>query len=168
MDQAVAEFRQALGRFATGVAIGSLMDAAGSPAGLTISSFKFGFDSAAAGPVQPCAFRTPSGVLSKAKAYAINVLAEEQESLSSRFAKSNHDKWRGVEYARGRPGAPLIPGVLAHVECQPYAQYDGGDHVIVFDQVVYLEQSEQDKPLVFIGGHYRSLHDGQHNNGLLP
>ncbi len=161
MNQRAVDFRRALGRFATGVAIVSVMDAVGRPAGMTISSF----NSVSLEPplilfsIARSALSLP--ILSEARSYAVNILAEEQAELSSRFAKSQANKWYDVDFAVGQSGAPLIHGALAHFECEPYAQYDGGDHVIFVGRVGHFNHSAQEKPLVFFEGRYRSLQDGR-------
>jgi flavin reductase (DIM6/NTAB) family NADH-FMN oxidoreductase RutF len=51
----------------------------------------------------------------------------------------------------------LIAGAIAHFECEPYAQYDGGDHVIFVGRVVQFSTRLDKDPLIFFRGAYRSL-----------
>ena len=92
-----------------------------------------------------------------AKGYAVNVLARQQEHLSNQFAKARGDKWSNVEYEIGHVQAPLLGGVLAHFECEPYASHDGGDHVLFIGRVVRFKALEDSGPLVFFRGKYHSL-----------
>lgn len=130
MEDEVGEFRRALGQFATGVAIISATGPRGGPIGLTVSSF----NSVSLRPplvlfsVARSAGSLPA--LSAARGYAVNVLSEDQEQLSNRFARPQEDKWHEVRHAPGVVLAPVIEDALACFECEPYAQYDGGDHVI--------------------------------------
>jgi flavin reductase (DIM6/NTAB) family NADH-FMN oxidoreductase RutF len=150
--------RNALGRFATGVAIVTARDADGLPVGMTMSSFN-------AVSLDPALVlfsvdrRAHSlAALSAADGYGINILGASQEALSGRFARAFADKWHGVAHVPGYAGAPLLEGALAHLECRPYAQHDGGDHVIFVVEVVSFATSVSERqPLVFFGGRYHRL-----------
>lgn len=154
-------FRDALGCFATGVAIVTARNADAEPIGMTISSFNsvsldpplvlFSVDRKALSLPGMCA----------AQGYAVNVLGRPQQHLSARFARSHADKWLDVEHSPGFGGAPVLAGVLAHFECKPYAQYEGGDHVIFVCEVVRAVRAERaDEPLIFYRGKYHALAAG--------
>ncbi len=66
----------------------------------------------------------------EAKGYAVNILSRRHEHLSNQFAKALAAKWATVEHTLGHEEAPLIRGALARFECEPYAHYNGGDHLI--------------------------------------
>jgi len=101
--------------------------------------------------------------MSGAAGYAVNILSRSQEALSNQFAKALGNKWRDVAHSLGHADAPLIAGALAHFECEPYAQYDGGDHVIFVGKVLRFSVREDEAPLVFFRGKYCALaEDGQH------
>jgi flavin reductase (DIM6/NTAB) family NADH-FMN oxidoreductase RutF len=53
--------------------------------------------------------------------FAVNILAEEQSGISTRFAWALTDKWDGIEPRTGINGSPLLPGALAWLECAAYA-----------------------------------------------
>lgn len=150
-------FRQALGQFATGVAVITAESADGNAIGLTMSSF----NSVSVDPplilfsIDRKAFSLKA--MTEAKGYAVNILGRDQEYLSNKFAKALDDKWAAVEHTLGHEAAPLIAGTLAHFECAPYAQYDGGDHVIFVGRVVKFTAYPANEPLVFFRGAYRSL-----------
>jgi flavin reductase (DIM6/NTAB) family NADH-FMN oxidoreductase RutF len=150
-------FRRALGQFATGVAVITAQATDGSAIGLTMSSF----NSVSVDPplilfsIDRKAFSLAA--MTKAKGYAVNILGRDQEHLSDRFARSLADKWEAVEHTLGLTAAPLIAGAIAHFECQPHAQYDGGDHVIFVGRVVRFSAHPAKEPLIFFRGAYRSL-----------
>jgi flavin reductase (DIM6/NTAB) family NADH-FMN oxidoreductase RutF len=150
-------FRQALGQFATGVAVITAEAADGHAIGLTMSSF----NSVSVDPplilfsIDRKAFSLKA--MTEAKGYAVNILGRDQEHLSNKFARALDDKWAAVEHTLGHEAAPLIAGALAHFECAPYAQYDGGDHVIFVGRVVKFTAYPANEPLVFFRGAYRSL-----------
>jgi flavin reductase (DIM6/NTAB) family NADH-FMN oxidoreductase RutF len=131
-----ALFRQLLGRFATGVTVATTLDRAGRPVGMTASSI-------AAVSLDPplvllCVSPTADfhGALAVASAFALNVLASDQEMLSRRFATDGIDRFAGVGCTAGPGGIPLIKGAVAHILCEPWGRYDAvGDHTIFVGRV---------------------------------
>jgi len=152
-----AGFRKTLSQFATGVAVVTARNADGSPIGMTMTSF----NSLSLDPpliLFSVARRALSlNAMLAAKGYAVNVLARQQEHLSNQFAKTLGDKWSNVEYEIGHAQTPLLGGVLAHFECDPYASHDGGDHVLFIGRVVRFKALADSDPLVFFRGKYHSL-----------
>lgn len=150
-------FRQALGQFATGVAVITAQGGDGHALGMTMSSF----NSVSVDPplilfsIDRKAFSLPA--MLDARGYAVNILGRDQEHLSNKFARALGDKWSAVEHTLGHEAAPLIAGALAHFECVPYAHYDGGDHVIFVGRVVKFTAYPHHEPLIFFRGAYRSL-----------
>jgi flavin reductase (DIM6/NTAB) family NADH-FMN oxidoreductase RutF len=152
------ELRDALGRFATGVAVVTARDRDGAPVGMTMSSFN------AVSLDPPLVLFSVARVarsleaMHAARGYAVNILGDAQAALSRRFAIAQTDKWLEVEHSPGYGDAPVLADVLAHFECKPYAQYDGGDHVIFVCRVQRFEvSSAEDGPLVFYRGRYHAL-----------
>lgn len=153
------QFRSALSMFATGVAVITAPRKNGPPIGITVASF----NSVSLDPplvlfsVDRRNLSLPD--LSEVGAYAVNVLEEAQQDLSNRFAKANSDKWGCVSGVRGEcDETVLLPDVLASFECEPYAQYDGGDHVIFVGRVKKYQSRLEGRPLIFFGGRYHRLH----------
>lgn len=151
-------FRQALSEFATGVAVITAESSGGEPIGMTMSSF----NSVSIDPplvlfsVDRSANSLPA--MSTAKGFAVNILGREQEDISNRFARALSDKWSRIKCTLGHAQAPLITGSLASFECEPYAQYDGGDHMIFVVRVIrYTVRAGNPAPLVFFRGRYRDL-----------
>jgi flavin reductase (DIM6/NTAB) family NADH-FMN oxidoreductase RutF len=153
------EFRTALGLFPTGVVIVTAITKLGEQLGITVSSF----NSVSLSPplVLFSIARTANSFpqIADAANYAVNVLAENQDALSSRFARPSSDKWAGLMPLAGATGAPLMPGAIASFECVPYASYDGGDHVIFVGRVVNIHRADTagSRPLVFCRGAYHKL-----------
>jgi flavin reductase (DIM6/NTAB) family NADH-FMN oxidoreductase RutF len=153
---AAEEFRRACGRFATGVAIASVIDAQGSPHGLTVSSFT----SVSMDPplVLICLGHTVSAIhhFRAATHFGINILAEDQRALSERFARKGHDRFDGLEWQAGETGAPLLAGVLAAIECAVHRIVPMGDHDILVGEMVHTMVHEGE-PLLYFGSGYRKL-----------
>ena len=156
MSFTAADFRKALGLFPTGVAIVSARTAEGQLLGMTVSSF----NSVSLDPplVLFSVARTAASFEAWASMpkYGINVLARTQDELSTRFARSQSDKWAMVHPAYGRHDIPLVPGALAAFECERYAVHDGGDHAIFVGRVLGLHavSTPDAEPLVFYAGRY--------------
>lgn len=155
------DFRRALGRFGTGVAVVTARCADRTRLGMTVTSFNaVSLDP----PLVLFSVDRRAGSLPhllKAGAYAVNVLAHDQEHLSNRFAKAASDKWLGVAHHHGTGEVPLIHGAIAHFECRPYADYDGGDHIILVGEIIRYAYQPEHRPLIFFGGQYQSLHHGE-------
>jgi flavin reductase (DIM6/NTAB) family NADH-FMN oxidoreductase RutF len=147
------QFRDALGRFVTGVTVVTTRDAHGKPHGVTVNSFT----SVSVDPplVLWCqALKAASYPVYNGSAYfAVNILAEHQIDVSSRFATSGADKFADMIHDSGMGQVPILPEVVAHLECRKVASYIAGDHVIFVGQVERLATSEGN-PLVFSGGQY--------------
>jgi flavin reductase (DIM6/NTAB) family NADH-FMN oxidoreductase RutF len=90
--------------------------------------------------------------------FTVNILSDDQETISRRFAVSGGVKFDGVAYHMGANGAPILEGSLAYMECTLYASYEGGDHTVYLGEVQQAETVER-KPLLFYRGGYRELGD---------
>lgn len=153
------ELRNALGRFATGIAVVMAGDDEGLM-GVTVNSFS-------AVSLEPplvlfCMARTLNSLarLEQVKAYSVNILLESQQDVSNRFAKAGEDKFSGTPWHAGQSGAPRLTDAHATFECVPYAHYDGGDHVIFVGRVVHMHAEGEEAPLLFYRGRYRVLAPG--------
>ncbi len=151
-------FRNALGTFPTGVAIITTLDEAGAPAGLTCNSFS---SVSLEPPLVSWSMRKASKsieIFRRTPTFAINILADDQDEMSGRFASSRIvDKFEGVDWRPGHGGTPLIAGSLAAFECRTFAVHDAGDHLIFIGEVERFEEGRQDEPLVFYKGAYMML-----------
>jgi 4-hydroxyphenylacetate 3-hydroxylase, reductase component len=76
-----------------------------------------------------------SAAFKNAKHFAINILAVEQVDYSQRFASPAQDKLEGVDWRPGVLGSPILPNVLASLECALETTLQGGDHVILIGRV---------------------------------
>jgi flavin reductase (DIM6/NTAB) family NADH-FMN oxidoreductase RutF len=159
MMLAQRSFRDALGLFPTGVAVVTTVANDGTRVGTTVSSF----NSVSLSPplVLFSIARSARSFAAwhQAEAYAINILHEHQDALSTRFARGLSDKWEGLRPAVGQTGALLLPDALASFECENYARYDGGDHLILVGKVLALTATTADapQPLIFFRGSYQAI-----------
>jgi flavin reductase (DIM6/NTAB) family NADH-FMN oxidoreductase RutF len=151
-------FRQLLGCFPTGVAIITTRTADGRPAGLTCNSFS---SVSLEPPLVLFSLRKASsllGAFAEADAFAINILSERQDALSSRFASSKiADKFEGVAWRSGPLGMPVIEDCLASFECSVHARHEAGDHDVFIGEVKHMSGGPADQALVFYKGAYMML-----------
>jgi flavin reductase (DIM6/NTAB) family NADH-FMN oxidoreductase RutF len=151
-----AEFRRACGRFPTGVTIATVLDAAGTPHGLTVSSFT----SVSLKPplILICLGQDVSIIqhFRKATYFGINILNETQQPLSERFARKGLDRFDGLKWHPGVTGVPLLPGCLAQIECSVYRRIEMGDHDIFVGEMAHARVHEGN-PLIHFASTYRKL-----------
>lgn len=150
------ELRRVMGHFATGVTVITTISDQGTPYGLTANAFM----SVSLEPplllisVDKKAESYP--YFEQSKVFTINVLRDDQEGLSRRFAVSGGNKFEGIAFHRGANNVPVLNDTLAHIECQLYATYDGGDHTLYVGEILEAETREG-RPLLFYRGGYRAF-----------
>ena len=112
-----SSFRSVLGRFASGIVVVTVRDPEGKDHGMTVSAFT----SVSLEPplVLVCVDRgaTMHDSLYAAERFAINLLSDQQEALSRRFAETRDDRFDGVGYTRDVSDAALLDDALASLEC---------------------------------------------------
>jgi len=153
-----AEFRTALGMFATGVTIVTARGSSGQLVGLTASSF----NSVSLEP--PLVLWSLSQAASSMDAfragshYAINILAADQQDLAQRFATRGAERFADLAFTEGASGAPLIAGCVATFECFNRSRYVEGDHVIFVGEVEHCTHRPGTSPLLYHGGKFYTEH----------
>ena len=150
------EFRIALSRFVSGITVVTVLDHDNRPAGITVSAFS----SVSLEPplVLACIDKRASvhDYLVEGGHFAVNILSQDQEHLSRRFASKDQDRFDGAGYREGASGAPLLEGALAYIECRVVHIYPGGDHTIVVGEVESTSVADH-KPLAYYRGGYAQL-----------
>ena len=76
-----------------------------------------------------------------------------------RGLRGSSDKWKSLKPRIGETGALLVPAALVSFECESYARYDGGDHLILVGKVQALTTTSvsDPRPLVFYRGTYQKI-----------
>lgn len=151
-----ANFRQLLGRFATGVTVVTVSGPQGRPLGMTASSLT----SVSLEPplVLVCIDRRARfhDPIIQAPEFVINILESHQEIISRRFADPHLDRFDGVGYHTNQHGRILLDGTLANIECARYDTKPAGDHTIVIGRVVGGSTADGE-PLLYYRGGYAAL-----------
>jgi flavin reductase (DIM6/NTAB) family NADH-FMN oxidoreductase RutF len=155
-----AEFRRAMGCFATGVTIVTV-DLDGEVHGMTANAFA----SVSLDPmlVLVCVDHTTRthAHLHAKKRFGINVLCAEQRGISEYYARPERthehaEQEAGARFERTRQGTPMLQGSLAYLECRLHSAQVAGDHTIFIAEVedVVVREGE---PLLFFRGKYRKV-----------
>ncbi len=153
---AARQFRDVLGRFASGVTVVTSVSG-GEPVGMTCQSFS----SVSLDP--PLVLFIPAKtsrawpLIQRSGRFCVNFLAADQAELSNTMASRGTDKFAGVDWTpSGATGSPLLPGTLGHVDCTIHAVHEAGDHYVVIGRVLDLGASAASDPLLFFQGQYRT------------
>lgn len=141
--------------FPQGVTVATT-NAGGKPKGITVSSYT----SVSLDPplvlVSIAKTSALHDMFKSAGAFAVNFLADDQKSVSDRFAGRMDlaDRFEGLKHRQGATGSPIIDGVRAIIECSMWAAYSGGDHSILVGEVVSAKQMNSKRPLVYYQQQY--------------
>ncbi len=151
-----SQFRQLLGRYATGVAVVTANTANDTPAGMTVNSLT----SVSLVPplVSICVDVSADmhHVLLDADRFVLNLLAADQEMISRRFAGSHTNRFEGIGYRLNHQGQVVLDGVIAHIECERYDSFRAGDHTVFVGRVTG-GATAPGRPLLYFRGGYTGL-----------
>jgi flavin reductase (DIM6/NTAB) family NADH-FMN oxidoreductase RutF len=155
---AVPAFKEAVGRFASGVTIVAVLRD-GTTTAKTVSAFSaLSLDpplvGVAIGGASPLA-----GLLRGGGGFGVSVLASDQTAVSDWFARPPHRR-AGAEPARlvttHRPDAPVLDRCVSWLSCRVVDVVDAGDHIVAVGEV-QAARVAGDAPLLHHAGRYRAL-----------
>lgn len=150
-------FRDALGHFATGVAVVSAMGPNGLPLGLTINSFaSVSLDP----PLILWSLDKSSdrfAALMQADHFGVNILGQAEKELSRRLSRKGENTLSGEEVRKGHHGVPMLQHAIAGFECAVHERIDAGDHIILIGRVLEFTHLGHEEPLLYYRGGYREL-----------
>jgi len=155
-----AEFRKAMGSFATGVTV-ITVDCEGEVHGMTANAFA----SVSLDPllVLVCVdhrARTHAHLHAR-KRFGVNVLEVNQLAISEYYADpspthQHAEREAGARFERTQHGTPVLHGALAYLECRLHTAQDAGDHTIFIAEVEDVVVRHGD-PLLYFRGEYREI-----------
>jgi flavin reductase (DIM6/NTAB) family NADH-FMN oxidoreductase RutF len=129
------QFRNAMGKFATGVTV-VVTEVAGDVHGMTANAFM----SVSLNPkLVVISIAEKAQMLEKikqSKSFSVNILAADQQELSMIFAgqsKNQHE----IVFDR-LEGIPVLPGAIAQIACEVSAEHVEGDHTLFIGRVVNI------------------------------
>jgi 3-hydroxy-9,10-secoandrosta-1,3,5(10)-triene-9,17-dione monooxygenase reductase component len=146
-------FRKACSKFATGIAIATVIAKSGEPYGITVNSFT---SVSCVPPLILICIDYRSSILPHFRStsfFGINVLEESQRQFSVRFSQRELDRFEGIDWTSRQTGVPLLPGVLAQLECCVTQTVEAGDHAIFLAEVVSAAYRDGN-PLLYFGSDY--------------
>ena len=150
-EDRMADYRQALGNFPTGVTIITCMGQSG-PLGITVNSFT----SVSLKPplIMWCLNKQSERFSSfkHAEHFAVHVMPAGSKNLCVSFAQSAR-AFEHTDWSLSVQKVPLLKGSLACFECRQFADYDGGDHSILLG-LVDLVSTSSGAPLTFAQGRF--------------
>ena len=146
-------FRQAWGRFATGVSIVTTLTPDGEVHGMTAN----GINSVSLDPllVLVCAGHTTTSypMIQESGRFAISILAEDQRDIAEYYARKTEDKTGDLDFTLSHTdsGSAFVDGSLAQMDCKVVAAHEEGDHTIFIGEVEEINVADG-KPLLFFQG----------------
>ena len=155
------DLRRACGQFATGVTVVTVRDGDGLR-GMTANSFT----SVSLDPplilVSVDRRNRTHELLDDGVPFVVNVLSQEQQCWSDRFAGRHGDvqhQFDDIPHTLSADGVPIIAEAPASFSCRVVAIHEAGDHSLFIGQVEGIEHAPDTTPLLFFGGKYRVLQD---------
>ena len=147
------EMRASMSRFASGVTVVTGLDQEG-PTGFVCQSFA----SVSLDPplILFCADRKGRSWprIRRSGWFTVNVLADNQVDMCTRFGSSDGLKYDGIDWKRSRWGTPALPGVLLRVHASIENIHLSGDHDVIIGRVAELECLSDASPLIFYRGKF--------------
>jgi len=149
-------FRHACARWATGVAVATVIGADHQPHGLTVSSFTVVSWHPHLVLISVDHRSSNFRHFALAHGYSVHVLGDDQEELSARFSRPGEDRFAGIAWSLGATGAPVIPGALAEMDCATAGRIHQGDHTLFIGEVKRAA-SREGRPLLYFNRAYRRV-----------
>ncbi|MFZ5909088.1 MAG: flavin reductase family protein [Chloroflexota bacterium] len=91
-------------------------------------------------------------LVSQAGAFAVTILAEDQQEISERFAgrvPAQEDRLAGLETETLATGAPLLKGGLAWLDCRVTQAIPAGTNTLFLAEVIAARGNGEGTPLLY-------------------
>ncbi len=100
-------------------------------------------------------------LISRSRAFGVNILGEDQREISNRFAgriPDEENRFDQLEPFTINSRIPFIPGGLAYLECKVVTTLGSGTHTIFIGEVTGVRDVDGDhQPLIYFNREYYSL-----------
>ena len=93
---------------------------------------------------------------SDCRSFAVNVLCDDQQDVSSHFASKSAMKFANVRYAARHTGAPVLDDCVTWFDCTVHQRVCAGDHTVLFGRVQQFCTGHA-APLGFSRGRYAEV-----------
>jgi 3-hydroxy-9,10-secoandrosta-1,3,5(10)-triene-9,17-dione monooxygenase reductase component len=155
MTELQRRYRQAIGRFATGVTVITTQDG-DRLVGMTASAV-------ASLSLEPplllvcISNRLPTHrALEQSRQFGVNVLGEGDDALALRFATPSEDKFSGLDVHLDH-GVPLLDRAIARFVCDVHECLPGGDHSIFIGAIRHCEHVPGRRPLLYFASSFGGI-----------
>ena len=151
-------FRQAWGKFATGVSIVTTVRTDGDVHGMTAN----GINSVSLDPllVLVCAGHTTTSypLIRDSRRFAINILSEDQREIAEYYARPTDQKTGDMDIplSMTERGSAIVEGSLAQMDCRVVTEHEAGDHTIFIGEVEEINVGDG-RPLLFYEGRFGQI-----------
>lgn len=158
MNDASARFRDAWGRFATGVVVITTVEPDGGVHGMTAN----GVASVSLEPPLALACvgtrRNTHRLIRTTRRFGLSVLAHSQRAIAEYYVRPPAARKGDVPVEFVLLGAtwPVVRGAVAQMGCRVIAEHEAGDHTIFVARVEAIETADE-PPLMFYRGKYMLL-----------
>jgi len=159
MDEAA--MRKMRGSFASGVTVVTTASG-GKLRGVTVSAFTAVSLDPPLILISLANETTTLEMIAESGILAVNILSDEQEFLSERFAARApvvNEAFEGVPYHVAATGAPILEKSLAWYDCRVEVTYASGDHTLIVGRALAIGMDESRQPLIYFANHYRHLRE---------
>ncbi|WP_321816850.1 MULTISPECIES: flavin reductase family protein [unclassified Paraburkholderia] len=153
VDFGAAQFRRAMGKFATGVTV-ITFDHEGRTAGMTANAF---MSLSVDPPMILVSVRAQARFaqsIACGDTFGVSFLAQHQEPLSRHFGGQPQAGLDDLFEHAG--GVPVVRAALVQIAARVDAVHRGGDHLIYTADVLALRESDG-PPLLFFSGRYKQI-----------
>ena len=153
-----ADFRSALGAFATGVTV---ITSQGDDESFGMTANAFSSLSLDPPLVLVCVISGTTGaaMIERSGAFAVNILGSHQEPISRYFSWKERPRGAAafgeIPHHTAATGCPLLKGAAAYLDCRLHETHEAGDHVIFIGEVLALGTEPEVDPLLFHHGRYK-------------
>lgn len=101
------------------------------------------------------------GELKKASTLGVNVLGQDQVSISNACMREPSERFDGLDWEMV-DGAPRIADTSAWITLHPHQVIQAGDHEFGLYKVVTMDKPQEPRsPMIYYGGGYRALAEAE-------
>ncbi|MEU7587821.1 flavin reductase family protein [Micromonospora sp. NPDC049230] len=153
----LADYRDAMARFPTGVAIVTTHDESGTPYGFTANSLC----SVSLHPpmLLVCLAHAANSypVFASSGTFAVSILGAHHTQLARRFAGKGVDKFAAGGFERTAGGATVLGDAASVLECEVHSRHTAGDHMILVGAVRDVRVTGDTEPAVYFDRGFHHL-----------
>lgn len=149
-----AIFRRVLGSYPTGVSVVTALDDQGEPLGMVVGSFtSVSLDPPLVG-FFPDHKSSTWPLIEAAGRFCVNILGSDQQAVCRQMAAKGAERFAGMDIVISEHGLPVIANSIARIECTIHSVTEAGDHWFVLGNVLHLETTRDEDPMLFHRGRY--------------